>query len=82
MQEPNKTQQIPEQNPYIPDKTRDFYMVPAILEDSVAAIRAAAESILDEVMPIQAGMTKARDNADIEDSMRYLYGERENPATA
>lgn len=82
MQEPNKTQHIPDKTPYIPDKTRDFYMVPAVLEDSVSAIRAAAEAILDEVMPIQAGMTKARDNASIEDSMRYLYGDRENPATA
>lgn len=82
MQEPNKTPNIPEKTPYIPDKTRDFYMVPAVLEDSVSAIRAAAEAILDEVMPIQAGMTKARDNADIADSMRYLYGDRENPATA
>lgn len=75
MQEPNKNQ-------YIPDKTRDFYMVPATIEDAISAIRAAAETILDEVIPMETDMTKARENADVDDTMRYLYGERENPASA
>ena len=74
MQEPNKTQ-------HIPDKTRDFYMIPAIFEDSISAIRGAAESILDEIIPIETAMAKARENAWVEDGMCYLYGDRENPAT-
>lgn len=56
-------------------------MIPAVLEDSISAIREAAEAILDEVIPIETGMTKARENAGIEDSVCYLYGDRENPAT-